>query len=60
MDEQIGRRMLDSEPPGRQGRGRPKRRSIDVIEDDMGVAKASEEDMSSRTRGKSRICYGDS
>lgn len=49
-DEHIGMRMLDSEPPGRRGRGRPKRWFINVINDNMEVVKVSEEDVSSRGR----------
>ncbi|KAK3523069.1 hypothetical protein QTP86_012643 [Hemibagrus guttatus] len=33
--EYIGRRMLDMELPGRRQRGRPKRRYMDVINEDM-------------------------
>ena len=33
--------MLDTEPPHRRGRGRPKRTFMDVIKDGMELAKAS-------------------
>ncbi|KAF7692570.1 hypothetical protein HF521_010180, partial [Silurus meridionalis] len=31
----IGRRMLRMEPPGRRKRGRPRRRFMDVVREDM-------------------------
>ena len=33
--EYVGRRMLKRELPGRRQRGRPKRRSMDVLREDM-------------------------
>ncbi|KAK3533449.1 hypothetical protein QTP70_022252, partial [Hemibagrus guttatus] len=42
--EYIGRRMLDMELPGRRQRGRPKRRYMDVINEDMKLVGASVED----------------
>ena len=33
----IGRRMLSLELPGRRPRGRPKRRFMDVVKEDMKV-----------------------
>ena len=33
----IGRRMLEMELPGRRPRGRPKRRFIDAVKEDMQV-----------------------
>ncbi|KAK3553870.1 hypothetical protein QTP70_012703 [Hemibagrus guttatus] len=39
--EYIGRRMLDMELPGRRQRGRPKRRYMDAINEDMKLVGAS-------------------
>ncbi|KAK3534572.1 hypothetical protein QTP86_016661 [Hemibagrus guttatus] len=46
--EYIGRRMLDMELPGRRQRGRPKRRYMDVINEDMKLVGASVEDAEDR------------
>ena len=43
----------------RGSRGRPKRRLMDVIKDNIEVAKAGEKDVSSRTRWKNCIRCGD-
>ena len=34
--EYIGRKMMETELPGKRKRGRPKRRFVDVVKDDMG------------------------
>ncbi|KAK3563090.1 hypothetical protein QTP86_016327, partial [Hemibagrus guttatus] len=46
--EYIGRRMLDMGLPGRRQRGRPKRRYMDVINEDMKLVGASVEDAEDR------------
>ncbi|KAK3508965.1 hypothetical protein QTP70_015386, partial [Hemibagrus guttatus] len=46
--EYIGRRMLDMELPGRRQRGRPKRRYMDGINEDMKLVGASVEDAEDR------------
>ncbi|KAK3556567.1 hypothetical protein QTP70_010634 [Hemibagrus guttatus] len=46
--EYIGRRMLDMELPGRRQRGRPKRRYMDGINEDMKLVDASVEDAEDR------------
>ena len=43
--EYIGRRMLSFELPGRRSRGRPKRRFMDVVKEDMKVVGVREERM---------------
>ncbi|KAK3568192.1 hypothetical protein QTP86_000235 [Hemibagrus guttatus] len=48
--EYIGRRMLDMELPGRRQRGRPKRRYMDGINEDMKLVGASVEDAEDRDR----------
>ncbi|KAK3564226.1 hypothetical protein QTP86_011199 [Hemibagrus guttatus] len=48
--EYTGRRMLDMELPGRRQRGRPKRRYMDGINEDMKLVGASVEDSEDRDR----------
>ncbi|MCI4387574.1 hypothetical protein PGIGA_G00075700 [Pangasianodon gigas] len=57
--EYIGRRMLDMELPGRRQRGRPKRRYMEVINEDMKLVGASVEDAEDRDRWRVMICCGD-
>ncbi|KAI5625501.1 hypothetical protein C0J50_15047 [Silurus asotus] len=44
----ISRRMLRMEPPGRRKRGRPKRRFMDVVREDMQVVGVKEADVEYR------------
>ncbi|KAK3558854.1 hypothetical protein QTP86_030445, partial [Hemibagrus guttatus] len=53
--EYIGRRMLDMELPGRRQRGRPKRRYMDGINEDMKLVGASVEDAEDRDRWREMI-----
>ncbi|KAK3548620.1 hypothetical protein QTP70_015565, partial [Hemibagrus guttatus] len=53
--EYIGRRMLDMGLPGRRQRGRPKRRYMDGINEDMKLVGASVEDAEDRDRIVSQI-----
>ncbi|KAK3516660.1 hypothetical protein QTP70_021999 [Hemibagrus guttatus] len=57
--EYIGRRMLDMELPGRRQRGRPKRRYMDGINEDMKLVGASVEDAEDRDRWRKMIRCGD-
>ncbi|MCJ8735615.1 hypothetical protein PDJAM_G00249200 [Pangasius djambal] len=57
--EYIGRRMLDMELPGRRRRGRPKRRYMDVINEDMKLVGASVADAEDRDRWRVMIRCGD-
>ncbi|MCJ8734931.1 hypothetical protein PDJAM_G00241020 [Pangasius djambal] len=57
--EYIGRRMLDMELPGRRRRGRPKRRYMDVINEDVELVGASVEDAEDRERWRVMIRCGD-
>ncbi|KAK3511475.1 hypothetical protein QTP70_008958 [Hemibagrus guttatus] len=57
--EYIGRRMLDMGLPGRRQRGRPKRRYMDGINEDMKLVGASVEDAEHRDRWREMICCGD-
>ncbi|KAK2917518.1 hypothetical protein Q8A73_004265 [Channa argus] len=58
--EYIGRRMLRLELPGRRSRGRPKRRFMDVVREDMKLVGVSEEDAEDRVRWRHMIRCGDS
>ncbi|KAK3547417.1 hypothetical protein QTP86_018916, partial [Hemibagrus guttatus] len=53
--EYIGRRMLDMKLPGRRQRGRPKRRYMDGINEDMKLVGASVEDAEDRDRWREMI-----
>ncbi|KAK3538840.1 hypothetical protein QTP86_015967 [Hemibagrus guttatus] len=57
--EYIGRRMLDMELPGRRQRGRPKKRYMDGINEDMKLVSASVEDAEGRDRWREMIRCGD-
>ncbi|KAK3548706.1 hypothetical protein QTP70_017262 [Hemibagrus guttatus] len=57
--EYIGRRMLDMELPGRRQRGRPKRRYMDGINEDMKLVGASVEDAEDRDWWREMIRCGD-
>ncbi|KAK3548023.1 hypothetical protein QTP70_002688 [Hemibagrus guttatus] len=57
--EYIGRRMLDMGLPGRRQRGRPKRRYIDGINEDMKLVGARVEDAEDRDRWREMIRCGD-
>ncbi|KAK3524371.1 hypothetical protein QTP70_028025, partial [Hemibagrus guttatus] len=57
--EYIGRRMLDMELPGRRQRGRPKRRYMDGINEDMKLVGARVEDAEDRDRWREMIRYED-
>ena len=50
--------MLQMEPPGKRKRGRPKRRFMDALKDDMKVAGLVEEDIQNRNEWRENIrCY---
>ena len=55
----IGRRMLEMELPGKRRKGRPKRRYMDAVREDMRVVGVTEEDAEDRTRWKRMIRCGD-
>ncbi|KAK3512666.1 hypothetical protein QTP70_020883 [Hemibagrus guttatus] len=58
-NEYIGRRMMDMELPGRRQRGRPKRRYMDGINEDMKLVGARVEDAEDRDRWREMIRCGD-
>ena len=57
--EYIGRRMLSLELPGKRSRGRPKRRFMDAVNEDMKVAGVRVEDAEDRLRWRKLIRCGD-
>lgn len=57
--EYIGKRMLKMELPGKRKRGRPKRRFMDAVREDMQVVGTIEEDAEERIRWKRMIRCGD-
>ena len=57
--EYIGRRMLSLELPARRPRGRPRRRFMDVVKEDMKVVGAREQDAEDRVRWRTLIRCGD-
>ncbi|KAI5092175.1 hypothetical protein C0J45_17806, partial [Silurus meridionalis] len=55
----IGRRMLRMEPPGRRERGRPRRRFMDVVREDMQVWGVNDADVEDRVVWRRMIHCGD-
>ena len=58
-DGYIGRRMLRMELPGKRKRGRPKRRFMDVVKEDMAKVEVTEEDTVDRRNWRKKIRCGD-
>ena len=58
-DGYIGRRMLGMELPGKRKRGRPKRRFMDVVKEDMAEVEVTEEDTEDRSNWRWKIRCGD-
>ena len=57
-DGYIGRRMLRMELPGKRKRGRPKRRFMDVVKEDMAEVEVTEEDTEDRNNWRWKIRCG--
>ena len=55
----IGRRMLRMELTGKRKRGRPKRRFMDVVKEDMAEVEVTEEDTVDRNNWRRKIRCGD-
>ena len=53
------KKWLSMELPGKRGRGRPKRRFMDAIREDLEVVKIREEDALDRRKWKGAIRCGD-
>ena len=58
-DGYIGKRMLRMELPGNRKRGRPKRRFMDVVKEDMAEVEVKEEDADDRSNWRLKIRCGD-
>ena len=54
-DGYIGRRMLRMELPGKRKRGRPKRRFMYVVKEDMADVEVTEEDTEDRSNWRWKI-----
>ena len=59
FDGYIRRRMLMIELPGKRKRGRPKRRFMDAVKDDMAQVEVTEEDTEDRNNRRRKIRCGD-
>ena len=58
-DGYIGRRMLRMELPRKRKRGRPKRRFMDVVKEDIAEVEVTEEDTEDRSTWRWKIHCGD-
>ena len=58
-DGYIGRRMLRMELQGKRKRGRPKRRFMDVVKEDMAEVEVTEEDTVDRNNWRRKVRCGD-
>ena len=59
LDSVKQHKMLEMEPPGRRRRGRPKRRYVDAVKEDMQVVGVRVEDTENRVKWKTVIRCGD-
>ena len=58
-DGYIGRRILRMELPGKRKRGRPKRRFMDAVKEDMAEVEVTQEDTEDRNNWRWKISCGD-
>ena len=56
--EYVGRKMMEMELPGRRRRGRPKKRFLDVVNEDMGEVGVKETDVEDRKMWRMMIRCG--
>ena len=58
-DGYIGRMMLRMELPEKRKRGRPKRRFMDVVKEDMAEVEVTEKDTEDRNNWRRKLRFGD-
>ena len=56
--EYVGRKMMEIELLGKRKKGRPKRRFLDVVKEDMGEVGAKETDVEDRNMWRMMLRYG--
>ena len=56
--EYVGRKMMEMELPGERRRGRPKRRFLDAVKEDMQEVGVKETDVEDRKMWRMMICCG--
>ena len=56
--EYVGRKMMEMELPEKRRRGRPKRKFLDVVKEDMGEVGAKETNVKDRKMWRMMICCG--